>query len=73
MAVAAHPPMQSKYAHAGPSDYEIQLQREAERREKARLRMARKRAELKQRPLEEQERACDATRFAGLHGGVEAA
>ncbi|KAJ7836825.1 hypothetical protein B0H13DRAFT_1912884 [Mycena leptocephala] len=52
----AHPPMKSKYC-TGPSEYEVQAQRKAARNEKARLRMARKRAELKERPLEEQVRA----------------
>ncbi|KAJ7087730.1 hypothetical protein C8R43DRAFT_965017 [Mycena crocata] len=51
----AHPPMKSKYT-MGPTEYELKTQREAERREKARLRMAR-RAELKARPLAEQEQA----------------
>ncbi|KAJ7117332.1 hypothetical protein C8R43DRAFT_960630 [Mycena crocata] len=49
----AHPPMNSKH-DSGPSDYEIKAQRLQERNEKSRLRMARKRAELKTRPIEEQ-------------------
>ncbi|KAJ7823465.1 hypothetical protein B0H13DRAFT_2376040 [Mycena leptocephala] len=52
----AHPPMKSKYC-TGPTEYEIQAQHKARRNEMARLRMARKRAELKQQPLEEQARA----------------
>ncbi|KAJ7766365.1 hypothetical protein DFH07DRAFT_769907 [Mycena maculata] len=50
------PPMGSKRV-VGPTHYEIQLQRDASRWEKARLRMAKKRAELKLRPQEEQEAA----------------
>ncbi|KAJ7756763.1 hypothetical protein DFH07DRAFT_772999 [Mycena maculata] len=50
------PPMGSKHV-VGPTHYEIQLQRDALRWEKARLRMAKKRAELKLRPQEEQEAA----------------
>ncbi|KAJ7176159.1 hypothetical protein C8R43DRAFT_942958 [Mycena crocata] len=60
MILHAHPPMQSGYS--GPSDYEVKLQREADRREKARLRMARNRAALKLRPIEEQERAAARSR-----------
>ncbi|KAJ7863222.1 hypothetical protein B0H13DRAFT_1899736 [Mycena leptocephala] len=58
----AHPPMKSKYG-PGPSEYELKTQRKAQRNEKARLRMARKRAELKERPLEEQVLAKARTRL----------
>ncbi|KAJ7123799.1 hypothetical protein C8R43DRAFT_1135850 [Mycena crocata] len=61
MAFSAHPPMRSSYVSAGPSDYEIKQHREADRREKARVRMAR-RAELKQRPIAEQELAAQRSR-----------
>ncbi|KAJ7493144.1 hypothetical protein B0H11DRAFT_2228472 [Mycena galericulata] len=47
------PPMKSKYV-VGPTDHELFMARQAIRREKARIRMAKKRAELKLRPLEEQ-------------------
>ncbi|KAJ6468694.1 hypothetical protein C8R47DRAFT_1223272 [Mycena vitilis] len=52
----AHPPMKSKYC-TGPTDYELELVLPSARNEKARLRMARRRQELKQRPVEEQARA----------------
>ncbi|KAJ7173035.1 hypothetical protein C8R43DRAFT_944077 [Mycena crocata] len=55
------PPMKSKYA-SGPSDYELKAQRKLESNEKARLRMARKRAELKSRPIEEQLQAAERAR-----------
>ncbi|KAJ7154958.1 hypothetical protein C8R43DRAFT_1126343 [Mycena crocata] len=55
------PPMQSKYA-SGPSDHEIKTQRRLERNEKSRLHMTRTRAELKSRPLEEQQRAAERAR-----------
>ncbi|KAJ7881947.1 hypothetical protein B0H13DRAFT_1891087 [Mycena leptocephala] len=57
----AHPPMKSKYS-SGPTAYELKVQRHAERNEKARLRMARKRAELKTRPLNEQLEAAERSR-----------
>ncbi|KAJ7933050.1 hypothetical protein B0H13DRAFT_1856649 [Mycena leptocephala] len=57
----AHPPMKSKYS-SGPTEYELKVQRHAERNEKARLRMARKRAELKTRPLSEQLEAAERSR-----------
>ncbi|KAJ7468414.1 hypothetical protein B0H11DRAFT_1920998 [Mycena galericulata] len=47
------PPMKSKYV-AGPTNHELYMARQAIRREKARVRMAKKRADLKLRPLEEQ-------------------
>ncbi|KAJ7477125.1 hypothetical protein B0H11DRAFT_2234602 [Mycena galericulata] len=50
------PPLTSRH-RTGLTDYEIQMKRKEERREKARLRMARIRAELKTRPLHEQELA----------------
>ncbi|KAJ7080882.1 hypothetical protein C8R43DRAFT_1143053 [Mycena crocata] len=56
------PPLKSKH-QAGPTDYELKQQRLDNRREKARLRMARKRAELKQRPLEEQQEAAERARL----------
>ncbi|KAJ7832598.1 hypothetical protein B0H13DRAFT_1914957 [Mycena leptocephala] len=52
----AHPPMKSKYC-TGPTQLEIQAQRKARRNEMAHLRMARKRAELKEKPVEEQANA----------------
>ncbi|KAJ7618937.1 hypothetical protein DFH06DRAFT_1342504 [Mycena polygramma] len=48
-----HPPIKSKYC-TGPSEYELQAQRKAAINEKARLRMARKRAALKALPPEDQ-------------------
>ncbi|KAJ7454346.1 hypothetical protein B0H11DRAFT_2245002 [Mycena galericulata] len=51
----AHPPMKSRYTE--PSELEIKAQRHLERNEKARLRMARARAALKSRPIEEQQAA----------------
>ncbi|KAF7362838.1 MYND-type domain-containing protein [Mycena venus] len=48
-----------------PADREkllASIQRHLERNERARLRMARKRAELKLRPVEEQERAAERSR-----------
>ncbi|KAJ7343881.1 hypothetical protein DFH08DRAFT_810418 [Mycena albidolilacea] len=57
-----HPPMKSKYATDEPTDYENLVQRHLERNEKARLRMARKRAELKSRSLEEQAAAAERER-----------
>ncbi|KAJ7450433.1 hypothetical protein FB451DRAFT_1186831 [Mycena latifolia] len=55
----AHPPLRSKYTQDGPTDYELRAQRHLARNEKARLRMASKRAELKTRPLEEQARVAE--------------
>ncbi|KAJ7457542.1 hypothetical protein B0H11DRAFT_1925000 [Mycena galericulata] len=57
----AHPPMKSRYI-SGPSDLELKAQRHFERNEKARLRMARTRAALKLRPLEEQQAAAARSR-----------
>ncbi|KAJ7439922.1 hypothetical protein B0H11DRAFT_2253464 [Mycena galericulata] len=47
------PPLKSKH-QSGPTQYELETQRQAIRREKARVRMAKLRAELKLRPIEEQ-------------------
>ncbi|KAJ7156555.1 hypothetical protein C8R43DRAFT_949408 [Mycena crocata] len=52
------PPLKSKH-QSGPTAYEMKMQRLLERREKACVRMARKRTELKSRPLEEQEQAAE--------------
>ncbi|KAJ7325481.1 hypothetical protein DFH08DRAFT_1085163 [Mycena albidolilacea] len=57
-----HPPMKSKYATDEPTDYEILVHRHLERNEKARLRMARKRAELKSHSPEEQAAAAERER-----------
>ncbi|KAJ7901383.1 hypothetical protein B0H13DRAFT_2336144 [Mycena leptocephala] len=57
------PPLTSKY-NTGLTEHELKLQRQAVRREKARVRMAMRRAELKSRPLEEQE---EAAKHARLH------
>ncbi|KAJ7860813.1 hypothetical protein B0H14DRAFT_2576385 [Mycena olivaceomarginata] len=57
-----YPPMKSKYGGDDPTDYEILVQRHLERNEKARLRMARKRAELKSRSPEEQAAAAERER-----------
>ncbi|KAJ7126218.1 hypothetical protein C8R44DRAFT_734104 [Mycena epipterygia] len=63
----AHPPLKAATSSKKLTDYEIGLQRHLAKNEKARLRMARKRAELKARPLTEQllaaerERAYQAT------------
>ncbi|KAJ7893751.1 hypothetical protein B0H13DRAFT_2339566 [Mycena leptocephala] len=57
-----YPPMKSKYTTDEPTAYQISEQRHAERNEKARLRMARKRAELKTRPIEEQVAAAERER-----------
>ncbi|KAK7042096.1 hypothetical protein R3P38DRAFT_2767718 [Favolaschia claudopus] len=54
------PPMTSKYAP--PTRLEVRSQRESDEREKARLRMARRRAELKSRPLAEQAAAAERER-----------
>ncbi|KAJ7830692.1 hypothetical protein B0H13DRAFT_2371834 [Mycena leptocephala] len=56
------PPMQSHYPH-GPSELELKALRHADRKEKARLRMARKRAELKATPYQEQELAAQRVRM----------
>ncbi|KAJ6557480.1 hypothetical protein B0H19DRAFT_1070143 [Mycena capillaripes] len=53
--------MKSKYSR-GPTEEELRAQRHAARNEKARLRMARRRAELKTRPLEEQRAAAERAR-----------
>ncbi|KAJ7469740.1 hypothetical protein B0H11DRAFT_2238185 [Mycena galericulata] len=55
------PPLKSKH-ESGPTQYEIETQRQAVRREKARVRMAKLRAELKLRPLEEQRAAAERAR-----------
>ncbi|KAJ7333349.1 hypothetical protein DFH08DRAFT_814461 [Mycena albidolilacea] len=55
------PPMTAIHA-TGSTSHELKAQRRAERNEKARLRMARKRAELKSRPLEEQRIAAKRTK-----------
>ncbi|KAJ7432732.1 hypothetical protein FB451DRAFT_1572937 [Mycena latifolia] len=55
----AHPPLRSKYTPDGPTEYELAVQRRQARNEKARLRMASKRAELRTRPLEEQAQAAE--------------
>ncbi|KAJ7914818.1 hypothetical protein B0H13DRAFT_1872530 [Mycena leptocephala] len=47
------PPLTSKH-QPGPTEYEIKAQRLLEWREKARVRMAMKRAELRSRPADEQ-------------------
>ncbi|KAJ7440226.1 hypothetical protein FB451DRAFT_1191679 [Mycena latifolia] len=56
-----HPPLTSKYEKP-LTLYQIETQRRAERNEKSRIRMAQKRAELKARPLEEQEEAAERER-----------
>ncbi|KAJ7823663.1 hypothetical protein B0H13DRAFT_1919537 [Mycena leptocephala] len=56
------PPLTSKY-NTGLTEHELKLQRQAVRREKARVRMAMRRAELKSRPLEEQEEAAKRARL----------
>ncbi|KAJ7337480.1 hypothetical protein DFH08DRAFT_812816 [Mycena albidolilacea] len=73
MARTAPPPMKSQYTTT-PTDYELKALRHAERNEKARLRMARcvasfspefvftkasKRAEVKNLPLEEQQKVAE--------------
>ncbi|KAJ7901030.1 hypothetical protein B0H14DRAFT_3422939 [Mycena olivaceomarginata] len=60
-AVESPPPMTVIHA-TGSTSHELKAQRRAERNEKARLRMARKRAELKSRPLEEQQIAAERTK-----------
>ncbi|KAK7000235.1 hypothetical protein R3P38DRAFT_3219120 [Favolaschia claudopus] len=50
----AYPPMQSKFPTFAETDYQALLKRHLARKEKARLRMRRKRAELKTRPKDEQ-------------------
>ncbi|KAJ7812691.1 hypothetical protein B0H13DRAFT_1926025 [Mycena leptocephala] len=65
------PTNEVKYC-TGPTEYEIQAQRKARRNEMARLRMARKRAELKQQPLEEQARAKAQHESIKLHIGRSA-
>ncbi|KAJ7093760.1 hypothetical protein C8R44DRAFT_890664 [Mycena epipterygia] len=55
------PPLVSKHS-TGPTEFELRAQRAAVRREKARVRMARKRAELKSRPIEEQMAAAERER-----------
>ncbi|KAJ7488085.1 hypothetical protein FB451DRAFT_1529106 [Mycena latifolia] len=61
------PPMPSKSTTRLTAS-EIQIQRMAERNEKARLRMARKRAELKTRPWEEQQQALASRRATHRRG-----
>ncbi|KAJ7088011.1 hypothetical protein B0H15DRAFT_949825 [Mycena belliarum] len=57
----APPPMKSMYT-PGPTAHELETKRRAERNEKARVRIARKRAELKLKSLEEQHRVADRSR-----------
>ncbi|KAJ6557789.1 hypothetical protein B0H19DRAFT_1070401 [Mycena capillaripes] len=57
----AHPPMKSKYSR-GPTEEDLRAQRHAARNEKACLRMARRHAELKTRPLEEQRATAERAR-----------
>ncbi|KAJ6503116.1 hypothetical protein DFH09DRAFT_1335503 [Mycena vulgaris] len=60
--IRSHPPMKSKYV-SGPSAYELQAQRHQDRKDKARLRMARyAREELKARSAEEQTLAAERSR-----------
>ncbi|KAJ7169366.1 hypothetical protein C8R43DRAFT_1121239 [Mycena crocata] len=59
--MAPCPPMKSKFI-TGPTAHEIQIQRQAEQNEKARLRMAKYRAELKCRSWQEQELAAQRAR-----------
>ncbi|KAJ7488155.1 hypothetical protein FB451DRAFT_732861 [Mycena latifolia] len=56
------PPSTDSKSTTGLTASEIQAQRRAERNEKSRLRMARKRAELKTRPWEEQQQAAARSR-----------
>ncbi|KAJ7713594.1 hypothetical protein B0H14DRAFT_3523334 [Mycena olivaceomarginata] len=60
-ALESPPPMTAIHA-TGSTSHELKAQRRAERNEKARLRMARKCAELKSRPLEEQQIAAERTK-----------
>ncbi|KAK6969082.1 hypothetical protein R3P38DRAFT_3244086 [Favolaschia claudopus] len=53
------PPMQTIYGRSEPTQHQTRQQRRLERNEKARLRMARKRAELKSRSAEEQRAAIE--------------
>ncbi|KAK7019610.1 hypothetical protein R3P38DRAFT_3199261 [Favolaschia claudopus] len=50
----AYPPMRSKLTNCAETDYQLLLRKHLARNEKARLRMRRKRAELKSRPQDEQ-------------------
>ncbi|KAJ7822091.1 hypothetical protein B0H14DRAFT_3471014 [Mycena olivaceomarginata] len=60
-ALESPPPMTAIHA-TGSTSHELKAQRRAEWNEKARLRMARKRAELKSCPLEEQQIAAERTK-----------
>ncbi|KAK6985139.1 hypothetical protein R3P38DRAFT_3230799 [Favolaschia claudopus] len=61
-ATAYPPPMQSKYRLARETEYQILLQRHLDRNEKARVRMARRRAALKAGPPAEQQAAAERER-----------
>ncbi|KAJ7661878.1 hypothetical protein DFH06DRAFT_1325201 [Mycena polygramma] len=54
-------PFKSKF-RSDPTDFELEARRLADRREKARIRMAQKRAELKERPHAEQVAAAERAR-----------
>ncbi|KAK7020078.1 hypothetical protein R3P38DRAFT_3198681 [Favolaschia claudopus] len=66
-ATAYPPPMKSKYRLARQTEYQILLQRHLDRNEKARVRMARKRAALKAGPVESQRIAAERERGYQSH------
>ncbi|KAK7046223.1 hypothetical protein R3P38DRAFT_3175500 [Favolaschia claudopus] len=66
-ATAYPPPMKSKYRLARQTEYQVLLQRHLDRNEKARVRMARKRAALKAGPVESQRIAAERERGYQSH------